>query len=587
LPEHVRRSRNHERFTEIILDRFMQRFSSKLKLPRRGVLALVGALLLAVLLVTGWLLIQHQSRRMYLRNGRKALARSAVEDALFFSAKAVKADPQGVEACRLMADALAAAKAPDTVFWRVRVARIEPGKVENYLRWAQAAFDVGRSDWAAEALTNAPKEAENRADWQNLMGRAQTNLVQVGEAEQHFERAVQLEPTNAFYSVNLATLQLSSPDSAIAGAARQELNRLSVGEAAGRLALEVLLRDALRSRDFESARIYSKNLEERPDQNWEDRLLELDAASQTTAFKIRLTSLQQECSNNLGNRVSLVYWMIGHGLPKDATDWIDAGTGAKPLPIPLQMAAADAFSAQQNWTRIREMLEPTDWAANDFIRKSLLARCEREKSDSSFKDRWQEALRSVQGDQEKKFRLGQLVSSWGWYSEASELFWDVVDTYPMWRSNALSELWRNSVFEKNTAGMLRVAAERYHDRPKDPGARNNYAFLLLLLDIDERRAQELAKEAWNDAPLQPDIAATYAFALYKAGRTEDGIKALEQLADRYRDDPGIALYYAALLAEAGNSVKASRYLALSDNSPRLLPEEQALVTKIKLQIEQH
>src|SRR5208337_2947380 len=48
----------------------------------------------------------------------EALARSAVADALFFSEKAVKADPESVEACRLMADALATAKAPECVFWR-------------------------------------------------------------------------------------------------------------------------------------------------------------------------------------------------------------------------------------------------------------------------------------------------------------------------------------------------------------------------------------------------------------------------------------------------------------------------------------
>ena len=91
-----------------------------------------------------------------------ALARSAIEDALVFGAKAVKADPQGVEACGLMADALASAKAPETVFWRARVALLQPDKLENYLTWAQAAFDVGRSDWAAEALVKAPNSAPIR-----------------------------------------------------------------------------------------------------------------------------------------------------------------------------------------------------------------------------------------------------------------------------------------------------------------------------------------------------------------------------------------------------------------------------------------
>ena len=50
---------------------------------------------------------------------------------------------------------------------------------------------------------------------------------------------------------------------------------------------------------------------------------------------------------------------------------------------------------------------------------------------------------------------------------------------------------------------------------------------------------------------------------------------MQQLAERSRSEPGIALYYAALLAEEGHREEASRYLARSDGSPRLLPEEQA------------
>ena len=554
----------------------------KLKLTRWRIL-LAAVMLLVVVVSAGWFIFQDQRRRVYLRNGREALARSAINDALFFSEKAVKADPESVEACRLMADALATAKAPECVFWRARAARLEPAKIENYLAWAQAAFDIGRSDWAAEALTKAPKGSENRADWQNLMGGAQTNLGQFGEAEKHFERAVELEPANPFYGVNLASLRLSSPDSGIVESARRELNRLSASKPAGRSALEALLREALHSGDLDNARMCSSKLEARSDQSWDDKLLELDTAFQGAGFRNRLANLQQESASDLGNRVALVYWMIGHGLAKDVTDWLDAG--GKSTPVPLQMALADAFRAQENWPRLREMLEPADWAANDFIRKALLARCER--GAPAFQDRWQEALRSIEKDPEKKFRLGQLVSSWGWYAEGSQLLWDVANASPLWRSNALSELWRNGVFERNAAAMFRVAAERYHDNPKNAGAKNNYAFLLLLLGADDSRAEKLAEEAWTEAPLQPDIAATYGYAAYKEGRTEEGIKAMEQLAERYREQPEVALYYAALLAEEGHRDEASRYLARSDGSPILLPEEQALAMKTKSKLGQH
>jgi Flp pilus assembly protein TadD len=554
----------------------------KFRLPRWWVLVAAGVLL-AGLMCVGWYFYRDQRRHMYLRNGREALARSAVIDALAFSEKAVRADPQGIEPCRLMADALATAKAPECVFWRARVATLEPAKIENYLAWAQAALDIGRSDWAVEALTKAPKGADTRADWQNLMGGAQANLGQFGEAEVHFERAVELEPANSLYAVNLASLRLSSPDAAIVGRARQQLDGLAGSPSTGRFALEALVREALHSGDVESARMHSSKLEQRSDQNWDDKLLELDTVFQTAGFQDRLGKLQRESGTDLGNRVVLIYWMIGHGLAKDVTDWLDIGSNS--APFPLQMALADAFRAQQKWQRLREMLEPADWAANDFIRRALIALCER--NEPTFRDRWQEALRSVQNDLEKKFRLGELVSSFGWYAEAAQLLWDVANNSPIWRFSALSQLWRNGVLEKNAAAMLRVATERYHDNPKNTGAKNDYAFLLLLLGIDESRAEDLAKEAWSEAPQQPDIAATYAYAAFKEGRTEDGLKAMGQISERYRDEPEIALYYAALLAAEGHREEASRYLARSDGSPALLPEEQALAMKVKSEIEQH
>src|SRR5271166_746203 len=72
---------------------FMTReLTPKLKLTRWWMLV-AAVVLLVVLVSAGWFIFQDQRRRVYLRNGREALARSAVADALFFSEKAVKADP--------------------------------------------------------------------------------------------------------------------------------------------------------------------------------------------------------------------------------------------------------------------------------------------------------------------------------------------------------------------------------------------------------------------------------------------------------------------------------------------------------------
>lgn len=73
----------------------MHRFPPKLNFARRWVVALGAAFLLAAVVVLGWLVFQDQRRQMYLRNGRGALARSAV---VFFSAEAIKAGRLALEA---------------------------------------------------------------------------------------------------------------------------------------------------------------------------------------------------------------------------------------------------------------------------------------------------------------------------------------------------------------------------------------------------------------------------------------------------------------------------------------------------------
>jgi len=173
-----------------------------------------------------------------------------------------------------------------------------------------------------------------------------------------------------------------------------------------------------------------------------------------------------------------------------------------------------------------------------------------------------------------------LVLSWGWKGESTDLLWRVAETSPQLRSQALWILWQIAWAGRNTASLLRVASNQHEDDPKDIRYKNNYAFHLLLLNIDVQRAVELARECWREAPSQPNVAATYAFALYRLSKYQEGVQVLDKLPTKDLDEPNIALYYALVLGAAGQTDKASHYLALARKSDRFLPEELGLADRL-------
>jgi predicted Zn-dependent protease len=156
----------------------------------------------------------------------------------------------------------------------------------------------------------------------------------------------------------------------------------------------------------------------------------------------------------------------------------------------------------------------------------------------------------------------------------------VVETAPQWRSEALWILWQISLADRNVADLLRVASNQHEDDPKDIRYKNNYAFYLLLLNIDIQRAVSLAEECWRQAPSQPNVAATYAFALYRVSKYQEGVQVLDKLPAKESDEPNIALYYALVLSAAGQTDKASHYLALARKSDRFLPQELELASTL-------
>ena len=280
------------------------------------------------------------------------------------------------------------------------------------------------------------------------------------------------------------------------------------------------------------------------------------------------------------NAVSLAYWLIGHRCADDAAKWLEERFQQPSAPVSLQMAYADALIAQGKWSEIESKLRDERWSESDYLRLAAIARCLRERQEPGFAKAWGQAVESTREDQLNVFRLGVLVLSWGWKGESTDLLWRVAEAGSQWRAQALWILWQIYGADRDAKGLLRVASNQHQDEPQDIRYKNNYAFYSLLLNIDTQRAVELAQECWHEVPLQPNVAATYAFALYRVSKYQEGLRVLDKLPANDLDKPNIALYYALVLSTAGQTNKASHYLALARKSDRFLPQELELADRL-------
>ena len=133
--------------------------------------------------------------------------------------------------------------------------------------------------------------------------------------------------------------------------------------------------------------------------------------------------------------------------------------------------------------------------------------------------------------------------------------------------------------DERNSQLWRVAKAQIELDPTNPTKKNNAAFLSLLLYGASERSERLAREASTTNPKVPEWAATYAYALHLAGKEPEAKRVMENLSPEALGRPGIALYYAIVLAANGDNARAKETLAKL-NPTGMLPEEQKLATEL-------
>jgi Tfp pilus assembly protein PilF len=495
--------------------------------------------------------------------------------------------PDSLPALYILAEAAEKRNLEEAISWRGRIARLLPRDPDSQLNLVSAALRFGNLDLARKALDQVPASDRDRAAYHVVAGwlaRAEGNFA---EQEQQFAAAVKKEPENDLYQFNLAALQIHSSDPAKSTKARENLERLTKLAPYRTGALRALLNDGVERNDLSAADNFAQQLQMSQEVTFSDYLLCLNFYRKLDEKKFRLSMerVKPFAARNSSDLASLMEWMNQNGLSSDIIKWIDKLPAEKLTSSRVAVAVADAYANAKNWTRLKRWTRKGVWGESDYLRVAYQAIATRQSrqdtADTEFHALWHAAEQSANDRPERERVLARLASKWDLEKESEQLWLRVAEDPPLRREalDALRRLYRRD----NDAGKLYDVLKRLHESsPNEAPITADLARLGLNLERDIERSHALAKEAHDRARNEVNCAVTYAFSLYRLGRSTEGLSIIQGLPADQLHDPHAAVYVALLLADARQIDTAKDYVAATDDE--IYPEERKVLDEAKTKI---
>ncbi|HEY3855132.1 MAG TPA: hypothetical protein VGO67_12125 [Verrucomicrobiae bacterium] len=516
---------------------------------------------------------------------RDFYAKSDSKNALLSLRQAFLANPKNADTARMTADVLQAGRSSEALLWRSLVVELNPKSTDDCLALAQTAMIF--HDYAAvtNALARVSEDGKRTSKFQNIAGSVSALMNLMPEAKEHFLEAARLDPNNPVLQLNLSIVDLHGSNELVMAKARANLQQLSVNSTNAGLrcqALRELVIDAMRYRHTDSALALSKVLLQQTNAVFADRLLRLEVLRDTTNadYQPAMRSFEREASTNSSQVYELATWQQSHGATQEGLTWL------KRLPLgvrtnqPAALLIAEFQTALKDWPGLQQCVMNENWAGSEFIRHAFLALALRGQNllDSS-KAEWDHALMTASGQKMSRIMLLRMAAEWGWRDETEDILWTVVNQYP-------TETWADQVLAQllftggRTQALLSLFNQQNKARPSDLVSLNNLAMTALLLNANEYKPSDLAREVYEKAPTNSQFASTYAFSLFLQKKNSQALGIMEKLKPADLENPSIAGYYGLILEASGNRVKAKKYLDLTAKSLHL-PEEQKLFDKAR------
>jgi predicted Zn-dependent protease len=521
----------------------------------------------------------HQAASM-LQHGRFSEATQTARELLAYH-------PDSLPVLYILAEAAEKQNLKEAISWRKQIARLRPKDPDSQLNFVSAALRFGKLDLARKALDQIPANDRDRAAFHVVAGWLAYAEGNFAEQEQQFAAAVKREPRNDLYQFNLAALQIHSNDAEKNAKARENLERLSKVALYRTGALRALLNDAVERNDLSAADNFAQQLQMSQEVTFGDYLLCLNFYRKLDEkrFQMLLERVKPFAAKNPSDLASLMDWMSQNGLTGEVVRWIEKLPAEKLTSPPAAIAVTDAYAKARNWTRVKRWTRRGTWGESDYLRLAYQAIATRQsrqdRTDTEFPTLWRAAEQSTNDQPERELVLARLASKWNLEKESEQLWLRVAEDPPLRREalDALRRLYRGD----NDAGKLYDVLQRLHESsPNEAPITADLARLGLDLGRNIERSHGLAKEAHDRAPNEVNCAVTYAFSLYRLGRSAEAFAIIQGLPADQLHDPHAAVYAGLVLADASQIDAARDYVAAADDE--IYPEEKKVLDEAKAKI---
>jgi hypothetical protein len=273
-------------------------------------------------------------------------------------------------------------------------------------------------------------------------------------------------------------------------------------------------------------------------------------------------------------------WLNGHGMATNALAWLASLPPSLRATPPLPAVEADSYVALRDWSGLEKYLAEQRWEDQEFLRLALLSRALREQNRREMSAaQWRRATAAAGARIEGLAALVQIATSWGWNVEAEELLWTVARRAP-WKEWAWRGLIRARTAAGDTPGLYRVYSAMLDSNADSLPAKNNVAFIGLLLNRDTERSTRLAQEVASTAPTNAVFVSTHALALHLQDRSAEALKTMQTLPEADLRRPEIAAYHAIFLVATGRREQAKPFFSAAEKAD-LLPEERRLLQQAR------
>ena len=348
-------------------------------------------------------------------------------------------------------------------------------------------------------------------------------------------------------------------------------------------ALRHLAFDAFRRTNHNRAVSLAAELVREPASTPTDRILHLNMllAAKSPQLSSWLASYQKESVTNSQRVFEISRWMMSARRFQQTFDWLHSLPAMTSTNLPVTIVVADSYMGLTNWLGLQGYVSKQYWGDLDYLRLLFLSRALREQGlGAASKSQWSKVIKDAAGQLDRLQAIEGIANNWGWTAEVEEVLWLIVNRYPAAKSaaKALSE---RLYVQGKTRSLLTLYAQEAKLSPTNTAILNNVAAVALLLNSEQHRPHELARQVYETQKDNPIYVATYAFSLHLQKKNSESIRLMSLLKPEQLERSSIAGYYGLFLASAGDKTKAQPYLEKAAKS-LLLPEERELFRRISL-----